>query len=427
MTITVTMKETRCAGGAVYHTAGQTYSLADAIAEQYIYNGWATYVSGRQSDPHPVVATANLTGGIIKTLWVGTQAEYDAIAVKDANTQYNTDAGIYVGETLVSGGGGSSAIGGSISGATAGSVLFVGTGGVLAQNNAKLFWDQSHADYLKLIIGQQGSSKPSLLLAHGEPGGVMPNAYWGIFCESGTFSNNGTYYDNTAFYGWNGRMAQTDDIAVGMSIETKFSQGSGQPFGAEIHLAASFADGKAIRAFTTWIDRASPHTTQTQIAGRVDFVTSLTTRTQEPSMRIYENGCIRFWNSSDDPDHKGFKICNFGANESETGKGSVSIGLSDVYPMLQFMLGGAMKTQMFADFTDGSMTVDVNATTGYFKVRNGGIQTTKDLLTGAPTGGTAAKWKLGTVAAISPTAPNRTIEVDVAGTIYYLAAKTTNN
>lgn len=47
--------------------------------------------------------------------------------------------------------------------------------------------------------------------------------------------------------------------------------------------------------------------------------------------------------------------------------------------------------------------------------------------TGAPSGGTAASWKFGTVAAVSPTSPNRTIELDVGGTIYYLAAKTTNN
>jgi len=33
--------------------------------------------------------TNPLTGGIIKTLWVGTQAQYDAIVTKDANTQYN--------------------------------------------------------------------------------------------------------------------------------------------------------------------------------------------------------------------------------------------------------------------------------------------------------------------------------------------------
>jgi hypothetical protein len=47
--------------------------------------------------------------------------------------------------------------------------------------------------------------------------------------------------------------------------------------------------------------------------------------------------------------------------------------------------------------------------------------------TGAPSGGTAAEWKLGTVATVSPTSPNRTIEVDIGGTIYYIHAKTTNN
>jgi hypothetical protein len=49
------------------------------------------------------------------------------------------------------------------------------------------------------------------------------------------------------------------------------------------------------------------------------------------------------------------------------------------------------------------------------------------LTTGAPSGGTAAAWKLGTVATVSPTSPNRTIEVDIGGTIYYIHAKTTNN
>jgi len=47
--------------------------------------------------------------------------------------------------------------------------------------------------------------------------------------------------------------------------------------------------------------------------------------------------------------------------------------------------------------------------------------------TEAPTGGTAANWRLGTVHTVSPTSPNRTIEVDIGGTIYYLHAKTTND
>jgi hypothetical protein len=47
--------------------------------------------------------------------------------------------------------------------------------------------------------------------------------------------------------------------------------------------------------------------------------------------------------------------------------------------------------------------------------------------TSAPSGGTAANWKLGTVATVTATLPNRTIEVDIGGTIYYLHAKTTND
>ena len=44
-----------------------------------------------------------------------------------------------------------------------------------------------------------------------------------------------------------------------------------------------------------------------------------------------------------------------------------------------------------------------------------------------PTGGTSGTWKLGVAATVSPTSPNRTIEVDIGGTIYYIAAKTTND
>ncbi len=47
--------------------------------------------------------------------------------------------------------------------------------------------------------------------------------------------------------------------------------------------------------------------------------------------------------------------------------------------------------------------------------------------TAAPSGGTAAEWKLGTVATVTPTSPDRTIEVEIGGVTYYLHAKTTNN
>jgi hypothetical protein len=55
------------------------------------------------------------------------------------------------------------------------------------------------------------------------------------------------------------------------------------------------------------------------------------------------------------------------------------------------------------------------------------LEVSGQIRTEAPTGGTAANWRLGTVHTVSPTSPNRTIEVDIGGTIYYLHAKTTNN
>ena len=70
--------------------------------------------------------------------------------------------------------------------------------------------------------------------------------------------------------------------------------------------------------------------------------------------------------------------------------------------------------------TDATTRLTIAATSG-------NITTTGSVTTQAPTGGTAAAWRLGTVATVSPTSPDRTIEVDIGGTIYYISAKTTND
>lgn len=46
--------------------------------------------------------------------------------------------------------------------------------------------------------------------------------------------------------------------------------------------------------------------------------------------------------------------------------------------------------------------------------------------TDAPTGG-AGVWKLGIANAVSPTSPNRTVTINIGGTLYYLHAKLTND
>jgi len=71
------------------------------------------------------------------------------------------------------------------------------------------------------------------------------------------------------------------------------------------------------------------------------------------------------------------------------------------------------------NFTANSVVLATLKTDGEFQ--------TNAISTSSPVGGTAAIWKLGKAATVSPTSPNRTIEVEVAGTTYYLHAKTTNN
>ena len=50
-----------------------------------------------------------------------------------------------------------------------------------------------------------------------------------------------------------------------------------------------------------------------------------------------------------------------------------------------------------------------------------------NILTAAPSGGTAKPFKIGEAATVSPTSPNRTIRVEIDGTVYYIHAKTTND
>jgi hypothetical protein len=86
-------------------------------------------------------------------------------------------------------------------------------------------------------------------------------------------------------------------------------------------------------------------------------------------------------------------------------------------------------------FNNGSSTLSYRSFSSSFSTGTevfsvtsaGNITTGGNITTAAPAGGTAAAWKLGTVATVSPTSPNRTIEVDIGGTIYYIHAKTTNN
>jgi hypothetical protein len=66
-------------------------------------------------------------------------------------------------------------------------------------------------------------------------------------------------------------------------------------------------------------------------------------------------------------------------------------------------------------------------TTALTLASTGAATFSSSVTTGAPSGGTAKPFKIGAVATITPTSPNRTIEIEIDGTTYYLTAKTTND
>jgi len=73
-----------------------------------------------------------------------------------------------VGSSIASGGGGA-AIGGLVTGGTEGSVLFVGAGGLLAQDNARFFYDDAN-NQLQLSSGAVGNTPLKITLFAAQTG-----------------------------------------------------------------------------------------------------------------------------------------------------------------------------------------------------------------------------------------------------------------
>lgn len=77
---------------------------------------------------------------------------------------------------------------------------------------------------------------------------------------------------------------------------------------------------------------------------------------------------------------------------------------------------------------DGEVLIGTTTDAGAYALQvAGAIYNTTTITTGAPTGGSIKPWRLGEAATVSPTSPNRTIRVEIDGTVYYLHAKTTND
>lgn len=98
--------------------------------------------------------------------------------------------------------------------------------------------------------------------------------------------------------------------------------------------------------------------------------------------------------------------------------------------MAQLRLGrggaaGSANATIYFYATDDTLRVDVGGADRLTLSTTAATFATT-IATSAPTGGAGA-WKLGIANAVSPTSPNRTVTIDIGGTAYYLAAKTTND
>jgi hypothetical protein len=109
--------------------------------------------------------------------------------------------------------------------------------------------------------------------------------------------------------------------------------------------------------------------------------------------------------------------------------GDVSINSAAGNAALNLNLAAATKAAVFFNQPTSDLVFrnQASSTKDAYLTSAGNFVFPGNITTAAPAGGTAAAWKLGTVATVSPTSPNRTIEVDIGGTIYYIHAKTTNN
>jgi hypothetical protein len=115
-------------------------------SNELAYFSGTSAISSLTTAIYPSLTELSYVKGLTSAVQTQLNAKQGTITLTTTGT---SGAATLVGNTLnipqySGGGGGSMAIGGSITSATAGSVLFAGTSGVLAQDNSNLFWDNTN-------------------------------------------------------------------------------------------------------------------------------------------------------------------------------------------------------------------------------------------------------------------------------------------
>lgn len=149
-------------------TGGNVYIIdtTETPVHGFYSSGNVGINTGTSMSPSAQLEVRSITSGFLPPRM--TTSQKNAISSPATGLQvYDTTLGslnVYNGTSWIAlgaGGGGSMAIGGAITSATAGSVLFAGTSGVLQQDNANLFWDDTNN---RLGIG---TATPSVALELG--------------------------------------------------------------------------------------------------------------------------------------------------------------------------------------------------------------------------------------------------------------------
>lgn len=286
----------------------------------------------------------------------------------------------------------------------------------------------------------------------------------------------GSYIDYTTQFGYNANRVVTNDVSAIMQIESKFRQGPTDPFGVEFMWQFTSADGAIFtRPLSAWVSHVDG-TSSVSSCGAWTWYNSAMT----PLMQLGETGILDLAQAT--------SLIRSGTNnvailQQLNAENSAYLPLPFINSSNQTQFGNAFfsgTVQFNGALSNASFSGDVNfnagtaifgsgqgtrisdglcalnaagllswsATTHAYDTRDTSISRVSAGVVGigtgaagsvnaalqalsyksaAPSGGTAAVWKLGVAATVSPTAPNRTLEVEIGGTTYYVHAKTTNN
>ena len=156
-------KQTALSGTGFVKISGTTISYDNST--YYLASNPSAFITLTSLSGSTGISYNNTTGAISSTITQYTDALARAsISLTTTGSSgaatYDNTTGVLNIPQYTGGGGGGMAIGGSITSATAGSVLFAGASGVLAQKNANFFWDNTNNSLY--LGGQIGSSLEQL-------------------------------------------------------------------------------------------------------------------------------------------------------------------------------------------------------------------------------------------------------------------------